>query len=122
MTSRYPKARTVSQVLDQSPALSKLTARLQASQQCLRAISPLIPAPMRKGVHAGPIEQIATENYHPVHSVNTPAPTTYWVLLADNVAVAAKLRQLHPLMLQSLEKAGFSIQEVRIQILPPNPY
>ena len=119
MSKRYPKARTIQQVMDQSPGLIQLTSRLQASQRCLQAILPLIPPPMRKAVHAGPIEQTTQT---PPTTIQNPAhtqPHTHWIILADNAAVAAKLRQLSPLMLQNLEKNNLPIQKILVQILPP---
>ena len=118
MKSRHPGARTVQQVLDQSPALTQLTARLQLSKQCLQAVLPLIAPAMRKAVHAGPVE-FGTDTTPASGGETAAAPHAYWVLLADNAAVAAKLRQLQPLMLQSLGKTGIFLQEIRIQVVPP---
>jgi len=109
MIKRHAGARTVQQVLDQAPSLAQLQQQLRFSKECLAAILPLIPMPMRHVVHAGPFEQ---------HAAPDGSPHQIWVLLADNTAAATKLRQMQPLFLQYLEKAGFGVQEVKVQIMP----
>lgn len=112
MSSRHSGARTIAQVLDQSLSLSQLGERLQASRQCLDAVLPLIPFPMRQAVHAGPIERIEEDTNPTAQSTSLR-----WTLLSDNAAAATKLRQLQPLMLQALEKAGIRIDQLQIQVL-----
>lgn len=109
MHKRHTGARTLAQVMDESSSLAQLSARLQASEQCLQTVLSLIPAPMRKAVRSGPLE--------PINEQPLTTPEYYWVLLAENPSVAAKLRQLSPLMLQKLGKANISVQEVRVQII-----
>lgn len=109
MVQRHIGARTLQQVLDQAPTLAQLQQQLILSKKCLAAVTPLISTPMRHVVHAGPMEQ------------NTaPDGSTHqcWVILADNTAAATKLRQMQPLFLQYLEKAGLPVHEVKIQIMP----
>ena len=109
MAQRHIGARTLQQVLDQAPSLAQLQQQLILSKKCLAAITPLISTPILKSVHAGPIEQ----NTAPDGSLHQ-----CWVILANNTAAAAKLRQMHPLFLQCLEKAELPIHEVKIQIMP----
>lgn len=110
MNKRHLGARTLAQVMEQSPALLQLSERLNASKQCLEAAQPLIPAGMLKAIQSGPLECLPHES-----SDNT---AYFWVLLTENPAVAAKLRQLSPLILQKLQKTNLPIQEIRVQITP----
>lgn len=113
MIKRQTGAKTVQQILEEAPSLSQLKAHLALSQQCLKAVLPLIPIPMRKAVHAGPIEI----QDRPLE--DGPAlQHQCWLLLTDNTAVAAKLRQLQPVMRLRLENAGLDIHDVKIQVLP----
>lgn len=109
MNKRHLGARTLAQVMEQSPTLLQLSERLNASKQCLNAVQALIPVAMRKAVHGGPLECITTQ----------PSDNSayYWVLLAENPAVAAKLRQLTPLMLQKFQETSLPVQEIRVQII-----
>ena len=109
MHQRHLGARTVQQVLDQAPSLAELQQQLLLAKKCLDAITPLIPMPMRKAVHAGPFE------------LNTaPDGSTHrcWLVLTDHTAAASKLRQLQPLFLQYLDKAQLNIHEVKVQVVP----
>jgi len=110
MHKRHIGARTLAQVMAQSPSLAQLSARLEASEQCLQAILSLIPFAMRKAVRSGPLEFLNEQS--------ADISAYYWVLFAENPSVAAKLRQLAPLMLQKLEKAGIPVKEVRVQVMP----
>lgn len=109
MAKRHIGARTVQQVLDQAPSLALLQQQLHQSKNCLDAVRPLIAPAMQKNIHAGPIEQ---------HEMPNGSPHYCWILLANNTAVATKLRQMHPLFLQYLKKTGLTIHEVKIQIMP----
>ena len=109
MTNRHAGARTVQQVLDQAPSLAQLQQQLRASKECLAAILPLIPVPMHSVVHAGPFEQ---------HEASDGSMRNTWILLADNAAAATKLRQMQPLFLQYLDKAGLRIPAIKVQIMP----
>lgn len=112
MTTRHLKARKVQDILEHTETLGMLKERLMLSRECLRAIEPLIPYPMRQAVHAGPVD----------FKQNGSETMAYWVLLADNTAVAAKLRQLQPLMLQYLEKKGITMGEVRVEVIPASSH
>lgn len=113
MIKRQTGAKTVQQILEEAPSLSQLKVRLALSQQCLKAVLPLIPAPMRKAVHAGPVElQDDPREDGPIQQQQC------WLLLVDNTAVAAKLRQLQPIIRLRLENSGLNIHNVKIQVLP----
>ena len=77
-SSRPPAALPLHAALDQHSSLAGLMQRVQASRDCLAAISPLLPEGLRSEVQAGPLDE------------------TGWTLLASHAAAAAKLRQLAP--------------------------
>lgn len=104
LSPRYPKAiqptlaiRLIDAV-QAAPTLARLVSLAAESEKCLVAITPLLPASLRSGVQAGPIDQ------------------QQWCLLAANSAVAAKLRQLCPALLAHLRSKGFELNAIRIKV------
>jgi hypothetical protein len=84
--------------MDQAPTLAHLASRARQSQDCLQAVSALLPPAMRSGVQAGNLEE------------------GQWCLLASNHAIAAKLRHLSPMLLAHLRTQGAPVQDIRIKI------
>jgi hypothetical protein len=102
MTSPIPPAsRTlpIRAALDGSDALARLTARVETSRRRLDAVAPLFAAPMRPLVRAGPLDDTA------------------WTLLAANGAVAAKLRQMVPMLERRLAEQGWPALAIRVRVL-----
>ena len=83
----------------QSPVLAGLASRMQASSERLQAIRPLLPAPLRAAVQAGPMDE------------------GQWCLLVHSNAVAAKLRQLLPTLQQQLITRNLPVTGIRIKVL-----
>jgi hypothetical protein len=102
--SAYPQAvlpkqaLTVLEALDKAPSLARLTSLARRSQDWLLRIAPLLPAALRTGVQAGPIDE------------------QQWCLLAANNAVAAKLRQLSPALTAHLRAQGCEVNAIRIKV------
>jgi len=89
---------TVQQAAEESPVLARLTSLARESTQRLEAIAPLFPAGLLACVKPGPIEGPA------------------WCLLVDGNAAAAKLRQLLPLLLNSLRERGWEVTSIRVKV------
>lgn len=70
------------------------------SRQMWDACSALLPAPLRTGVQPG--------RWH----------DGVWSLTASSSAVAAKLSQFKPLLLQHLQQHGFALRDIRIRVQP----
>ena len=92
-----PDALRLSQALDRSEALGLLRRRLQGSDARFEAIRPLLPAALVAHVRPGPLDE------------------TGWSLLAENGAVAAKLRQWVPRIEQQLTDHGYPPLAVRVK-------
>ena len=90
----------IAQAVAQSEPLANLARRLQASNDRLRAIAPLLPPAMRAHVQAGPIDDEA------------------WVLLAANQAVSAKLRQMLPALQARLLQQGWAGPAITVRLAP----
>ena len=86
-----------------SPTLARLAELSAQSTACLRCIDALLPRTLRTGVQAGPIE------------------AQVWCLLVDNTAIAAKLRQLLPVLQERLAREGHDITAIRIKVLSAPP-
>jgi hypothetical protein len=93
-----PSAVSVEQAMQRAPSLAGLAQLAKHSAECLRVVTPLIPASMRSGVQAGPLDE------------------GQWCLIAANSAVAAKLRQLVPALAAHLRTHGHAVQDIRIKI------
>lgn len=90
------------QAAEESPTLARLADRVRASSSRLDAIRPLLPAPLRAAIQAGPIEE------------------GQWCLLVSSNAVAAKLRQFVPTLQMHLEARGLSVTGIRIKVQSRN--
>jgi len=86
------------QAAQESPTLARLVDRVRASSSRYDAIRPLLPAPLRSAVQAGPIEE------------------GHWCLLVNSNAVAAKLRQFLPSLQMHLEAKGLPVTGIRIKV------
>lgn len=91
------------QAAEESLTLARLVDRVRASSSRYDAIRPLLPAPLRNGVQAGPIEE------------------GQWCLLASSNAVAAKLRQFLPTLQMHLEARGLPVASIRIKVQASRP-
>ena len=103
-TVRIREAVPVLQAVQRAPSLAGLAQLARRSAQCLQLVTPLIPAPMRSAIQAGPLD------------------AGQWCLLAANSAVAAKLRQLAPALAAHLRTHGQEVQEIRIKIVMRNSH
>ncbi len=97
-TQRRHYAIPLHQAAEESPTLARLADRVRASSSRLAAIRPLLPAPLRNAVQAGPIDE------------------GQWCLLVSSNAVAAKLRQFVPALQMHLEAQGLAVSGIRIKV------
>jgi hypothetical protein len=81
-----------------SPTLARLVDLTAQSSACLKSVAALLPPALRSGVQAGPIED------------------KVWCLLVDSTAIAAKLRQLQPSLLERLAREGHDITAIRLKV------
>ncbi|WP_295548834.1 hypothetical protein [uncultured Pseudacidovorax sp.] len=96
--NRRSQAISLLQATEDSPALSGLMSRVRDSQLRLKAIQPLIPPAMFSGLQAGPVEHGS------------------WCLIVRGNAVAAKLRQMTPMLQAHLRSKGWETTAIRIKI------
>jgi len=97
-TTRRHHPVTLQQAAEEAPTLARLAQLARDSGERLRAIEASIPAPLRPSIRPGPIEG------------------TSWCLLVDSNAVAAKLRQLLPVLLQKLNSLGWEVSLIRLKV------
>ncbi|RZJ02429.1 MAG: hypothetical protein EOP39_22630 [Rubrivivax sp.] len=94
-----PKAPlTVEQAVSETPTLARLVGLARESTDRLASILPLLPAGLRAGLQAGPIEDGS------------------WCLLVPNASAAAKLRQLLPALLAHLRSGGWQVTAIRLKV------
>ena len=86
------------QAAEESPSLAQLARRIQASSARLDAVRTLLPAALRAGVQAGPLDE------------------DQWCLLVTSNAAAAKLRQLLPDLQQHLLAKGLPVTGIHIRV------
>jgi hypothetical protein len=86
------------QAAQESPTFARLVDRVHASSERLKAIRPILPAPLRASIQAGPIED------------------GQWCLLVSSNAIAAKLRQFVPALQMHLEARGLAVSGIRIKV------
>ncbi len=102
MTSPSPNRRlhavSLQQAAEDSPTLARLAQLARESGERLKAVEPLIPAPLRCAIRAGPIDGAE------------------WCLLVDSNAAAAKLRQVIPALLAHLCSRGWQVTSIRLKV------
>ena len=81
-----------------SRPLALLAERLRESKRRYDCIAPVLPDALAGQTQPGPVDE---------HG---------WTLLAANAAVAAKLRQLVPLLAARLSEQGFGDQPLRVKV------
>lgn len=90
---------TLQQAVRAHPALADVAERAWASARLLRRVQVHLPPMLREQVQPGPLDE-----------------QTWW-LLAANPAVAAKVRQLAPVLLAAAHTAGMpQLQAVRVRV------
>jgi hypothetical protein len=93
-----PLAQPIGRALEASPALARLGERLRESNARFAAVRDTLPEGLRAHVRPGPVDEAG------------------WSLLAANAAVAAKLRQLVPVVDAALREKGFQAIPTRIRV------
>ena len=95
---RRHQAIPLQQAAQESPTFARLSELIRASSDRLQAIQGLLPAPLRASVQAGPMDEGC------------------WCLLVRSNAMAAKLRQLLPLLQVHLLQKGLAVTSIRIKV------
>ena len=95
---RLHKAIPAADAASQAPQLQQLLALSAQSNKRLALIRSQLPPLLRNSVRAGPVHD------------------QEWCLLVPNAAVAAKLRQLTPMLLAHLRTHGEQVQSLRLKI------
>ena len=90
----------IAQALRESAPLGRLAERLRLSGELYDAIAAGLPAGLAAQVGAGPVDDEG------------------WSLLCSNAAVAAKLRQLVPILEQRLRDIGRPVAAIRVKVQP----
>ena len=98
-----PKTRPISEALGANATLGSLLARLKESEARLATVKSVLPVSLRPYVRAGVLDD------------------TGWNLLAPNGAVAAKLRQLLPMIEQVLLDQGWQPTAIRVKVQAQRP-
>jgi hypothetical protein len=98
MPTKAQPALPLSDALQASRPLALLAERLRESKRRFDCVAPVLPGGLAAQARPGPVD------------VNG------WTLLAANAAVAAKLRQLVPLLAARLAQQGFAELAVRIKV------
>lgn len=98
MPPSSPRVLDIEQAVAQAPILRQLARRAQESTARLTLIRPLLPPGLQDSLAAGAVEDGT------------------WCLLAPHHAAAAKLRQLLPRILETLQQAGHPTERIRIRI------
>lgn len=90
---------TLQQAVRANPVLADVAERAWASHRLLQRVQVHLPPMLRPQVTAGPLE----------------AQT--WCLLAANPSVAAKVRQLAPVLLAAARAAGADVQTLQVRVM-----
>jgi hypothetical protein len=98
MPAKAQPALPLSDALQASKPLARLAERLRESKRRFDCIAPVLPDVLAAQAQPGPVD---------VHG---------WTVLAANAAVAAKLRQLVPLLASRLAEHGFSDLPLRVKV------
>jgi hypothetical protein len=101
MPANAQPALPLSDALQASKPLALLAERLRESKRRFDCVAALLPDGLAAQAQPGPVD---------VHG---------WTLLAANAAVAAKLRQLVPLLVQRLGEHNFAALPIRIRVSAP---
>ena len=96
-----PDSLPLARALERSAPLTDLRRRLQDSAARFDAVRDLLPGGLAAHVQPGPVDEEG------------------WSILAANAAVAAKLRQLQPLMESRLLERGWHVCATRIKVQKP---
>ena len=81
--------------------LARLTELTRDSVARLKAIEPMIQAPLRSAITAGPIEG------------------SIWCLIVNSNAAAAKIRQSLPALEAHLRTKGWEVTSIRLKVQIP---
>lgn len=98
MPARALPALPLADALQASEPLARLAERLRESKQRFDCIAPVLPDALAAQALPGPVD---------MHG---------WTVLAANAAVAAKLRQLVPLLAARLAEHGFAQLPLRVKV------
>ena len=98
MPAHSQPAVPLADALQGSAPLQRLAERVRESKKRFACIQGLLPAPLGADVEPGPVDEDG------------------WTLLAGTSAVAAKLRQLVPLLQGQLEERGFLTVPIRVKV------
>ena len=98
MNVRRHNSVSLLQAVEGAPTLAHLSQMAAASAVRLKLIQAVLPKPLQGVVKSGGFEEGC------------------WCLLAPNNAVAAKLRQLSPSLLEVLQARGHAVEKLRIKI------
>lgn len=88
---------TVLQAISESNTLSGLLTQMAQSKLCLELILKRIPLGLHTSLEAGPLTG------------------DVWCLLVKNASVIAKLKQLEPMMLGTLQAANLPVSSIRFK-------
>jgi hypothetical protein len=94
-----PSALRLGDALGRSAPLALLQKRLHDSNARFETLRPMLPPGLLAHVKPGPLDAEG------------------WTLLAANTAVAAKLRQLQPRLVETLRDHGWPDGSLRIKVL-----
>ena len=98
MPAHVPTALPLADALQGSEPLARLAERLKDSKRRFECIQAVLPPPLAGLAKPGPVD---------AHG---------WTLLAGNPSVAAKLRQLVPLLAAELARGGFAPLPIRVKV------
>lgn len=98
-SAQVPEPMPLRQALEQHTGLARLGYLMQESNRRMAIVSVALPGAMARFVRPGPIDEEG------------------WTLLAANAAVAAKLRQLQPRLMELLSEQGVATGKLRIKVL-----
>ena len=103
MNFRSSSSLSILEAVGQAPGLQRLSEQMSASSRRLDLVRPVLPPGLRQAVAAGPCDEQG------------------WCLLVSHQAAAAKLRQMLPVLLQTLEQAGQPVSQIRIRVRSQTP-
>jgi hypothetical protein len=88
---------TVLQAIAESTTLAGLLARMDDSKRCLDLVLKHIPLGLHTSVSPGPLSE------------------GEWCLLISNASAVAKLKQLVPTMIATIQLSGIAVQSIRLK-------